>query len=227
MVVQSVDAAKAKSLMAKANLDRAQTLLSFCRLTAPFAGVVTRRAVDPGAFIPAATSGSVAQNAAVVTLMDFAKVRVQVAVPEPEVPLIRKGLPVKIGVDELPGHAFEGSITRFSQALDEATKTMLAEVDLENPKGELRPGMFATVRIGVEKHTDALLIPVDALVVEKSGAAVFIVAGGAAKRIPVKIGFNDGSSVEILDGLPVNEPVILVGKLALASGQPVKATEAK
>ncbi len=224
---QSLDAAKAKSLMAKANLERAGTMLGFCRITAPFSGVITKRAVDPGAFIPAATSGSAAQNAAVVTLMDFDKVRVQVAVPENEVPLIRNGLPVKVLVEELPGRTFEGGVTRFSQALDDASKTMLVEIDLENPKHELRPGMFATVKIGVEKHADALLIPVEAAVIEKSGTSVFIIADGKAKKIPVKTGFNDGASVEILDGLAQDQSVILVGKMVLSGGQPVNTTEVK
>src|SRR5688572_4551917 len=140
VVQQSVDTARAKSLMAKANLERAETLLGFCRITAPFSGVITRRAVDPGAFVPAATSGSAAQSAVIVTLMDFDRVRVQVAVPENEVPLIKNGLPVKVTVEGLPGRAFDGSVSRFSQALDDATKTMLVEIDLANPKHELRPG---------------------------------------------------------------------------------------
>ncbi len=227
VVLQSVDAAKAKALMAGANRERAETLLGFCRITAPFSGVITRRAADPGAFIPAATSGSAAQNAAVVTLMDFDKVRVQVAVPEPEVPLVQKGLPVSVLVEELPGRVFAGTVTRFSQALDEASKTMLTEIDLENPKRELRPGMFATVKLGVEQHTDALLVPVEAVVFEKSGTSVFTLADGKAKKGPVKTGFNDGTSVEILDGLAPNQPVILAGKLTLSNGQGVNTTEAK
>jgi RND family efflux transporter MFP subunit len=227
VMLQSVDAAKAKSLMAKANLERAETLLGFCKITAPFSGVVTRRTVDPGAFVPAATSGSAAQNAAVVTLMDFAKVRVQVAVPEPEVPLIQKGLPVTVLVDELRGRVFEGSLTRFSQALDEATKTMLAEIDLDNPGRELRPGMFATVKLGVEKHPDSLLLPAEAVAFEKAGPSVFTVADGKARKHPVKTGFNDGTSVEILDGLAPNQPVILVGKTTLNHDQAINVAEAK
>jgi RND family efflux transporter MFP subunit len=227
VVLQSLDTFKAKSLMAKANLERAETLLGFCKITAPFSGVITRRAVDPGAFVPSATSGSAAQNAVVVTVMDFDVVRVQVAVPENEVPLIRNGLPVKVLVDELPGRVFEGTVTRFSQALDDGSKTMLAEIDLQNPKRELRPGMYATVKLGVEKHTDALVVPVEAVVFEKAGASVFTVADGKAKKNPVKAGFNDSASVEILDGLAPNQPVILVGKMALNNDQPVSAAEAK
>jgi membrane fusion protein (multidrug efflux system) len=227
VTLQSVDGFRARSLMAKANLERAETLLGFCKITAPFSGVITRRAVDPGAFIPSATSGSAAQNAVVVSLMDFSVVRVQVAVPENEVPLIRNGLPAKVLVEGLPGRVSEGSITRFSPALDDASKTMLAEIDLPNPKHELRPGMYATVKLGVEKHADALLVPVAAVVFEKSGTSVFTVADGRARKLPVKAGFNDGMAVEILDGLTQNQPVILAGKVSLTHDQPVSVGEPK
>ena len=227
IVSQSVDAVKAKSAMAKANLDRAQTLLGFCKITAPFSGVITKRFVDKGAFVPAATSGSVAQNAALVMLADFNIVRVQIAVPEMEVPRIKKGLPVKVSVEGLPGKSFEGSITRFSQALDDATKTMLAEVDLENASSELRPGMYATAKIGVEKHSAVLLLPVEAVFMEKTSASVFAVADGKAKKTPVKTGFNDGAFIEIVEGASAEVPVILVGKMTLTNGQAVNLSEAK
>src|SRR5207249_1249969 len=137
-------------------LERTDTLLGFTKIVAPFSGVITRRMVDPGAFIPAATSGSAAQNAALFTLMDFSRVRVQGAVPEPEVPFIKNELPVKVSLEELPGTVFDGQITRFSQALDDATRTMLVEVELPNPKSLLRPGMYAHLRITVERKPDAL-----------------------------------------------------------------------
>src|SRR5207249_8355759 len=138
VVPQTVDNAKAKLDVAKASLERTETLLDFAKITAPFSGVITKRMVDPGAFIPAATSGSAAQNAAIVTLTDFNRVRVQVAVPELETSLISRGQPVRMNVDGLPGRSFDGKITRFSYALDEASKTMLAEIELPNPKLELR-----------------------------------------------------------------------------------------
>ncbi len=227
VVRQSVDEAKAKADVAKANLARAETLLGFTKLAAPFAGTITRRMADPGAFVPAATSGNAAQNAALVTLADFKTVRVQVTVPEPEVPSIRNGLPVKVTLDELPGQIFEGSITRSAQALDETTRTMLTEIDLENPKNQLRPGMYAAVKIGIEKHADALLLPVDAVLFEKAGTAAFILAEGKAKKVPVKTGFNDGAFVELLDGIGPTDSVIAVGKMTLSNGQPVKPAEAK
>jgi membrane fusion protein (multidrug efflux system) len=227
VVPLTVDAARSKADVAKANLERTDTLLTFAKITAPFSGVITKRMVDPGAFIPAATSGSAAQNAALFTLMDFSKVRVQVAVPESEVPFIQNGLAVKITVEELPGRSFEGTITRYAQALDDATKTMLAEIELPNPKTDLRPGMYATIRIIVERKPDALVIPTDALVIEKTRNSVFTVADNKAKRLTVKTGFNDAGQVEILEGVNLNQPVILVGKQVLTDGQAVTIAEGK
>src|SRR5438093_981200 len=208
VVPQTVDNAKGKLDVAKASLERTETLLGFAKITAPFSGLITKRMVDPGAFIPAATSGSAAQNAAIVTLTDFNRVRVQVAVPELETSFIATDQPVRISVESLPGRSFDGKITRFSYALDDATKTMLAEIEMPNPKLELRPGMYALVKIGIERKEDAPLVPVEALVVEKAGAFVFTVVENKAKKTPVKIGFNDGASVEIVSGIKSDQPVI-------------------
>ncbi len=83
------------------------------------------------------------------------------------------------------------------------------------------------VKIGVEKHTDALLIPVEALVMEKMNAFTFVADSGKTKKTAIKIGFNDGAKVEVLSGLTGNEAVILAGKMALADKQPINVTEAK
>src|SRR5438128_4743488 len=227
VVVQTVDTAKAQYDVAKANLDRLETLLGFAKITAPFAGVITRRMVDRGAFIPAATSSSAAQSAALVTVMDFSRLRVQVAIPEPEVLVIKNGLPAQMTVEELPGRAFAGTVTRYSHSLDEATKTMLTEIEIPNPQGELFPGMYASVKLVLERKNEALLLPAEALVVEKSKVSVFTVQDNKAKKVPVKTGFNDGISVKIVDGLKVEKRVVLVGKQTLTDGQSVIAVEAK
>jgi len=222
VVPLTADTAKSKYDIAKANLERTETLLGFAKITAPFSGIITRRFVDPGAFIPAANSGSTAQGAALFTVMDFTRVRVQAAIPEMEVPFIKNGLPVKVTIEELPTAKTEGTVTRFSHALDEATKTMLTEVELQNPDGTLRPGMYANVRITVERKADALVLPTDAVLVEKGRTSVFTAAENKAKRITVKTGFNDNGWVEILDGVKSGDQVIMIGKQVIAEGQPVK-----
>src|SRR5262249_24030298 len=114
VVPQTVDDARGKWDVAKAELERVEPLLNYSRITAPFSGVITRRFVDPGAFIPAATSGSTAQSSALMTLTDFNRVRLQVAVPELEASLVAVDQPVNLAVEGLPGKKFEGKVTRFS-----------------------------------------------------------------------------------------------------------------
>jgi multidrug efflux pump subunit AcrA (membrane-fusion protein) len=87
--------------------------------------------------------------------------------------------------------------------------------------------MYASVKVGVEKHSEALLIPVEALAMEKANAFAFVTDGGKAKKTAIKAGFNDGTMVEVLSGLPGGASLILVGKLTLADGAAVNATEAR
>jgi len=227
VVPQTVDDLRGQWEVAQAKLQRTQTLLQYARLVAPFSGIVTARFVDPGAFIPAATAGTTPQSAAVVTLMDYNRVRVQAFVPEPEVPFIKNGVPAKVSVEELPGRVFPGSVTRYAHALDPATKTMLTEIEMPNPTGELRPGAYASVELEVERKQNALLVPVQALLTEKAGTSVFTIVDGRAKKIPVQLGFNDGANVEIASGIRDDQKVILIGKQTLNDGQPVNLVEAK
>lgn len=224
---QAVDEATGRLEVAQANLERTESLLEFSQLKAPFSGVVTARFVDPGAFIPAATSANTAGGAAVITLMDFSTIRAQVRVPESEASLIKSGQPVRIAVEGLPGRSFETKVSRMSYALDEATRTMLVEADLPNSNLELRPGMYAQIRLGVEEHADAMRIPVGALVMEKANAFAFAVEGGLVRKKALKIGFNDGSLVEVLSGLSGTEILAIPGKRVLADGQSVRIAEAK
>jgi len=227
VVPQTVDAARAKSGVAVAGLQRIETLLGYARITAPFSGVITKRWVDPGALIPAPTSSSTSKSAAVVTLMDFSTVRIDAAIPDTEAPLVKKDLPVKVTVDELPGRAFQGTITRFAYALDESTKTMATEVEISNPDLALRPGMWATVEIALQKKEKALLIPAEALVTEKNKNSVFVVRDNKAEKVSVTTGFDDGVNVEILKGCGPNDAVIIAGKQSVTDGQKVQATAGK
>ena len=227
VVPLAVDTAKGRLEIALAGSKRNETLLGFTKITAPFSGVVTKRWVDVGALIPAATGNSTPQSAAVVTLVDFSRVRIEVFVPEQETPLLKPGLAAEIKVDELPGRVFSGQVTRIAWTLDETTKTMPVEIELANPDSALRPGMFATAKITVSQKPDALILPSDALVVEKAKTSVFILVDGKAKKVPVKVGFEDGRSFEILEGVNGEVTVILTGKLPLTDGQPVNHTEGK
>jgi len=224
---QAVDAAEGRRAVARANLKRIQTLLGYARLTAPFSGMVTRRWVDVGAFVPAATSSSAAKTSGVLTLMDLGRVRIDVAVPDSEVPSVRKGLPVEVSAAELPGRSFPGSVTRIAYALDEATRTMAVEIELPNADHTLRPGMYVQVQLAIEGKSEALLLPAQALVTEKAGTFVFAVVDGRARKLAVKTGHDDGVTVEVLAGLTPQSSVVVSGKQGLVDGQAVRAVEAR
>jgi multidrug efflux pump subunit AcrA (membrane-fusion protein) len=104
---------------------------------------------------------------------------------------------------------------------------MLIESEISNSSGDLVPGMYALVNVEVERHENALLIPADALITEKTKTSVFTLDQNKARKVPVKVGFNDGTSVEILDGIKPDQPLILAGKLSLNDGQPVKPVPTK
>ena len=221
------ETAKADQAVIQAHLERTEVLLRYARITAPFAGAVTKRWVDPGALVPAAAASSSPRSSAIITLTDFSKVRVQMAVPETEIALVKSGLPARVTADAALGRGFDGQVTRFARALDEATKTMMTEIELPNPTGELRPGMFVSVRLALEHRTNVLTIPAEALVVEKKKTFVFRVVQGKARKVEVKTGFNDGITVEIVDGLHADDSVVTAGKQAVSDGQTVVATEAR
>ncbi len=223
---QSVDDAKGKRDVARASLERTQTLLGYTAIRAPFAGIVSKRTVDPGALIPAATSGG-GSTPALLTLIDIRSVRVDIPVPENEVPHVLVGLPVLVQVDEIPGRTFSGHITRFAYAIEEASKTMLAEAEIANPDAALRPGMYARTSIAIEHKSDALLVPAVAVLAGKRQDSVLTVHEGKARRVLVKTGFRDSSSVEILDGLKPDELVIVGGPKLPADGQPVQVAEGR
>lgn len=217
---QQVDAAAAKLAIAKAAQERNATLLGFAQIRAPFAGVVSRRSVDLGAFVPAATGGGAGQ-AALFVLTDAATVRVQAALPETEAGLATPGQTVSILAEAAGAKPFEGKLTRVAGVLENPSKTMLIETELANPTGALKPGMYANVKLGIETRKGTRLLPLNAIVMEKTVATAYVHEAGKARRRVLKAGFNDGAHLEVLDGVKADEDVLVVGTATLTDGQAV------
>ena len=213
---QSVDDAEARLAVAKAGKARTETLLKFATILAPFDGVITMREVDVGALVTANTS-------ALFEVQDASTIRLQIPVTEMEAGLVLPGKLVKAQVDALGVGAVpvEGQISRIGYALDPVTRTMLAEVDLKNADLKLRPGMYAMSKIAVESHEGATLIPVAALVMEKTNGFVFKHVGGKAVKTAVKLGFNDGTQVEVPE-LKAGDVLLVPGTVVLTDGQAVE-----
>ena len=220
---QQVDAAAAKLAVAKAAQERNATLLGFAMIRAPFAGVISRRSVDVGAFVPAATGGG-AGPAALFVLTDFATVRVQAALPESEAGLAAPGQPVSVLAEAAGAKPYASQLTRLSGVLENPSKTMLIESVLPNPDGALKPGMYANVRLGIETHRGVRLLPLTAVIMEKAVPTAYVHEAGKARRRVLKAGFNDGANLEILDGLKPDEDVLVVGTATLTDGQAVTLT---
>ncbi len=220
---QSLDAASGRLEVARAELEKVETLLAFATVRAPFAGTVTARMVDPGAFVAAGGAGG---SSAVLTLADTSVLRAVVPVPEAEALRVRNGQPVRVAVEGTT-HVFTGKVSRHGGALDEATRSLVVEADLPNADDALRPGMFATVQIGVERRARALLVRTDALVVERAGTFVFRVDQGLSRKTAVKTGFQDGTLTEVIAGLADDALLVVPARSAPADGNPVQVEEAR
>lgn len=217
---QQVDTAEAKLAVARAAQERNVTLLGFAQIRAPFAGVISRRSVDLGAFVPAATGGGAGQ-AALFVLTDAATVRIQAALPENEAGLAKPGQVVSVLAEAAGAKPYEAKLTRVAGVLENPSKTMLIETVVANPTGALKPGMYANVKLGIETHTQVNLLPLSAIVMEKTVATAYVHEAGKARRRVLKAGFNDGTHLEVLEGLKPEDTVLVVGTATLTDGQAV------
>jgi membrane fusion protein (multidrug efflux system) len=217
VVPDTVDQARGRFEVAQAKLLESETLLGYATITAPFAGVITERHVDPGALIQAGNTSS-----AIVSLMDFSRVRLQVAVPEIEAARVAVGQPVEVVTENLQGRHFDGEVTRITYALDIRSRTMLTEAILRNSDLALRPGMLVTVRLGIEHKEQATLMPVEALVTERTSTFAYTVANGKVAKHAIRIGFDDGKNVEVVEGIKGDEAIVLAAGHKLTDGQAVQ-----
>jgi multidrug efflux pump subunit AcrA (membrane-fusion protein) len=230
---EDVDIAEGKFEQAKAEVEELEALMKYTHIVAPFDGVVTARFVDPGALIQA--SGSLAKSPSegsapsksgavpVVTIADISKLRVYIYVPESDASAIREGVPAVLKIHEFPGRDFTGTVTRFAKSLDLSTRTMLTEVDIENPQRELYPGMYADVSLELTRHRNALELPATAIGnTERGESFVFVVNNQALARVPVKTGIGNAAEVEIVSGLSGTEQVVRNLTPALVEGRKVR-----
>jgi RND family efflux transporter MFP subunit len=222
---QDLDVAQAAAEGAKHLMENRRTLYEYTRVEAPFNGTITARFADPGTMIQSG-AGSATQAAPLYTLMDLHQVRVYVSVPQEAAHLAKPGVPATLTLKELPDRALHGAITRTTEALDPATRTLLVEIDLPNDQRLLQPGMFVSVTLELERHPQALSVPPSAIA-QASGttpSSIFVVKNGTAKAMTVKTGIDDGMGIEVKEGLSDEDEVVVVGKTGLKDGVAVRAT---
>lgn len=210
---QAADETHNTMLAARATLDQTLATEAYKTIPAPFDGVITSRPVDPGALIPQATTGSA--NVPLLTIATLSPVRIYADVPQAMAPFIHDGDAVTLTIADYPGRVLKGTVTRHPQALADATRTMLTEVDLPNRDHALLPGMYATMHIRASVPANALMVPDDALVFRDGKPYAPIVRGNQLHLVPVTLGQDDGNVVEVSGDLSQSDFVAVnVGQSA-------------
>ena len=200
---------------AAANVQRLKDMQSFQNVTAPFSGIVTARNIDIGALISNGTSQALFRMAQIDTM------RIYVSVPESYTQDIRPGVKADLTVAEIPGKVFKGEVARSAGAIDPASKTLLTEVDVPNPKGELLPGAYAQVLFHLKTSTPPLTIPSNTLIFRTSATQVAVAQNGVAHLRSITLGRDLGNSLEVISGLEPTDTVILNPPDSLADGAAV------
>lgn len=212
--------------VAQASEQRIRTLQAYQRITAPFAGVISQRYADPGALIQAGTSSS-SQAMPIVRLSETARLRLVLAVPESAVPRIRVGSPIGIRVAAV-NRQFQGKVSRFSDRLQSTTRTMQTEVDVDNPRGDLAPGMYAEAVVTLDRHAGALSVPVQAVVGAADHATLLVVdPQSQLVQKDVRLGLETPDRREVLSGLEEGDLVVIGKAAGLRPGLRVRPQEAQ
>ena len=203
----------------EANVRRLQQLQGFEKIYAPFDGVITARNTDIGALIQAG------ENTTPQELFHLSSVdRLRVFVPVPEVyqDVLHSVRQVGISSDAYPKERFKGTIARSSEAIDPLSRTLRVEVDIENPKTLLLPGAYVFVHLPLSAASQAPTIPSNALLFRQEGLRVGVVRDGRVQLVPITIGHDYGSTVEVTAGLTPEDQVVVNPSDSLVSGTRVE-----
>jgi RND family efflux transporter MFP subunit len=204
-----------------ANVRRLEDLVSFEKVYAPFDGVITVRNTDTGWLIDA---GAGSPTKELFQLAQTSTLRVFVAVPEVYSRAARLGAVAALTLDEFPSETFRGEITRTSESIDMASRTLNTEIDVDNPTGRLLPGAYVHVHLKLPSQTRSVIIPANALLFRSEGLRVGVVRNGHAQLVPITIGVDYGGTVQVTSGLKPTDQVIASPSDSLISGTPVRAT---
>jgi RND family efflux transporter MFP subunit len=222
--VDNLNATQASVDSYAANVRRLEDLVSFEKVYAPFDGVITVRNTDTGWLINA---GAGSPSAELFQLAQTSTLRIFVAVPEVYSRASRVGSTATLTLDEFPSETFHGKVTRTSQSIDMASRTLNTEIDVDNPTGQLLPGAYVHVHLKLPSQTRSVIIAANTLLFRSEGLRVGVVRNGHAQLIPITIGVDYGDTVQVTSGVTPADQVIVSPSDSLISGTPVRITTAK
>ena len=206
------------------NVARLEQLQSYEKIYAPFDGIITARNTDTGALIDA---GSTSPSKELFHLAAIETLRVYVAVPEAYSSVAQPGATASLTLDEFPDESFHGRLVRNANAIDLSSRTLLVEVDVDNPAGRLLPGAYTSVHLSLPSAVQSVTAPANTLLFRKEGLRTAVVRNGHAQLVPVTIGRDYGEKVEILSGLQPADEVIVDPSDSLISGTVVRIADSK
>jgi RND family efflux transporter MFP subunit len=212
----SVAQAEAAEAAQRAQVSALATRLGETRIDSPLDGVVAVRKLDPGAMV-----GTLA-GAIIVTVVRIDTLRAFITVTERDIRGVRVGEEAHVELDALPGKSIEGKVVRVSPTLDPATRTLDAEVQIANPDGDLRPGMFGRGAIVTDTHPRAVIVPAGALQLSEAKAFVFVLEGDHVRRREIVTGQDEGTWLEVVSGLGEGEEIVTAGIDVLGDGMVVR-----
>jgi len=217
--VSDLNAKQATADSAEANVRRLKKLQEFERVYAPFDGVITARNTDIGALIQ---NGDNTGPKELFHLAAIDKLRVYISVPEVYATAVKTGEVVTLTLDAFPGETFTGALVRNSSSIDLTSRTLNVEVDVDNPTGRLLPGAYAFVHLKIPAAPGAVTVPTNNLLFRSEGLRAAVVRNGRAKLVPVTIGHDYGSSVEVISSLTSEDAVVIDPSDSITDGSPVE-----
>ena len=220
--VSDFNAKQSTANSAEANVHRLQKLQEFERVYAPFDGVITARDTDIGALVQ---NGNSPGQKDLFRLAAMDKLRVYVAVPEVYAAAAKTGETVTLTLDAFPGETFPGTIVRNSNSIDLISRTLNVEVDVDNPTGRLLPGAYAFVHLKIPGAAGAVTIPTNALLFRAEGLRVAVVHDGRVKLVPITVGHDYGSTVEVTSNLAAKDAAIADPSDSIMEGDLVEIAE--
>ena len=198
----------------KAAYEAARLRVQYTSIVSPIEGIVTQRNIELGQRVNV--------NQVLFRVADFSPLRARIYVPEKDMGRIYEGQSAIITADALPGEQFEGVVRMVSPVVDPTNGTVKVTIDIKNSRGRLKPGMFASVYITTDKHSNTLLMPKRALLLESQTDQVFVYDNGIARKRTLKLGFVSGDTVEVLEGLNEGDLVVVIGQDGLREGLPIR-----
>ncbi len=208
----------------KAAVDQYSALVSFEKVYAPFDGVITARNTDIGDLINSGSSSNVKTD--LFHIAQPGKLRVYVNVPEEYSRGITVGMMADLSLAEFPNRKFQGKVVRTADAINVTTRTLLIEIDVDNPTGTLLTGSYAEVHMAVPTQASTFLIPVNTLLFRTEGLRVGVVKDGKVVLTTVTPGHDFGDQIEIVSGLKADDQVIINPPDSIVSGQEVQIVQA-